>query len=122
MPLSPILASMVKLQEKSPAVQCLIMDDKVDPKLASMVASMWARGIWRRLFQPHFLSDHSPMPIPARAVLALFALLAPLAAALIPATAARAPEVLTPLLFAVENPPVPFPGSDGQTHLVYELF
>jgi hypothetical protein len=44
MPLSPVLASM-KLQEKSPAVQCLIMDDKVDPKLASMVASMGARGI-----------------------------------------------------------------------------
>jgi hypothetical protein len=36
--------------------------------------------------------------------------------------AARPPEVLTPLLFAVENPPVPFLGSDGQTHLVYELF
>jgi murein DD-endopeptidase MepM/ murein hydrolase activator NlpD len=45
------------------------------------------------------------------------ALAAPVAAA-----AARAPEVLTPLLFAVENPPVPFLGSDGQTHLVYELF
>ena len=43
-------------------------------------------------------------------------------AALVPAAAARAPEVLTPLLFAVENPPVPFLGSDGQTHLVYELF
>jgi len=43
-------------------------------------------------------------------------------AALVPAAAARAPEALTPLLFAIENPPVPFLGSDGQTHLVYELF
>jgi hypothetical protein len=50
MPLSPILASMVKLQEKSQTVQCLIMDDKVGRKLASMVASMWARGVRRRLF------------------------------------------------------------------------
>ncbi|MFZ0074308.1 MAG: hypothetical protein WAK85_23765, partial [Xanthobacteraceae bacterium] len=63
------------------------------------------------------------MPTPARTVLALFALLAPFAGALpMPAGAARAPEVLTPLLFAVENAPVPFLGSDGQTHLVYELF
>ena len=84
---------------------------------------MWARGIWRRLFQPHFLKDQSHMPTPARTVLALFALLAPFAGALpMPAGAARAPEVLTPLLFAVENAPVPFLGSDGQTHLVYELF
>jgi hypothetical protein len=58
------------------------------------------------------------MPAPARAVLGFSALLAALA----PAGAAPAPEVLTPLLFAVENPPVPFLGSDGQTHLVYELF
>jgi hypothetical protein len=43
-------------------------------------------------------------------------------AALAPAGAVRPPEVLTPLLFAIENPPVPFLGSDGQTHLVYELF
>ena len=43
-------------------------------------------------------------------------------AALVQGAAARAPEVLTPLLFAIENPPVPFLGSDGQTHLVYELF
>ena len=58
------------------------------------------------------------MPAPARTGLALAAVLA----ALVPAAAARAPEVLTPLLFAIENPPVPFLGSDGQTHLVYELF
>lgn len=84
---------------------------------------MWARGIWRRLFQPHFLKDQSHMPTLARTVLALFALLAPFAGALpIAAGAARALEVLTPLLFAVENAPVPFLGSDGQTHLVYELF
>ena len=29
--------------------------------------------------------------------------------------------MLTPLLFAVETAPVPFLGSDGQNHLVYEL-
>jgi murein DD-endopeptidase MepM/ murein hydrolase activator NlpD len=58
------------------------------------------------------------MPAPADAAIALAAVLA----ALVPAAAARAPEALTPLLFAIENPPVPFLGSDGQTHLVYELF
>lgn len=52
----------------------------------------------------------------------LLALLASLTLPLTPATAERTPDVLTPLLFAVENPPVPFLGSDGQTHLVYELF
>jgi Peptidase family M23 len=79
------------------------------------------------------------MPAPARAALALSALSIFLCegvlfakpvsifagqalAAPAPAGAARAPEVLTPLLFAIENPPVPFLGSDGQTHLVYELF
>jgi Peptidase family M23 len=30
-------------------------------------------------------------------------------------------EAITPLLMAVQDAPVPFPGSDGQTHLVYEL-
>jgi hypothetical protein len=52
----------------------------------------------------------------------LFALLAPLASLLTPAGAAQVAEVLTPLLLAVQNPPVPFLGSDGQTHLVYELW
>jgi hypothetical protein len=35
---------------------------------------------------------------------------------------AREGAVLTPLILAVENAPVPFRGSDGNTHLVYELF
>ena len=35
---------------------------------------------------------------------------------------ARESAVLTPLILAVENAPVPFRGSDGNTHLVYELF
>ena len=30
-------------------------------------------------------------------------------------------EAITPLLLSVQNAPVPFLGSDGQTHLVYEL-
>ena len=32
-----------------------------------------------------------------------------------------APEQMTPLLLAVHDAPVPFNGSDGRTHLVYEL-
>ena len=35
---------------------------------------------------------------------------------------AREGALLTPLILAVENAPVPFRGSDGNTHLVYELF
>ena len=35
--------------------------------------------------------------------------------------ATRGAEAITPLLLAVQNPPVPFLGSDGHTHLVYEL-
>ena len=35
---------------------------------------------------------------------------------------AREGAVLTPLILAVENAPVPFRGSDGNTHLVYEVF
>lgn len=37
------------------------------------------------------------------------------------AAAAPTPEVLTPLLGSVPFAPVPFAGSDGKTHLVYEL-
>jgi murein DD-endopeptidase MepM/ murein hydrolase activator NlpD len=32
------------------------------------------------------------------------------------------PQVMTPMLLAVKNSPVPFTGSDGRTHLVYELW
>jgi hypothetical protein len=35
---------------------------------------------------------------------------------------ARAAEEMTPLLLAVHDAPVPFTGSDGRTHLVYELW
>jgi murein DD-endopeptidase MepM/ murein hydrolase activator NlpD len=34
---------------------------------------------------------------------------------------AAVPENMTPLLLAVQDAPVPFAGSDGRTHLVYEL-
>jgi hypothetical protein len=34
---------------------------------------------------------------------------------------ASALEALTPLLLEVADPPMPFPGSDGRIHLVYEL-
>src|ERR1700722_8969126 len=42
---------------------------------------------------------------------------------LAPALTGRAEvaEQMTPLLLAVQDPPVPFMGSDGQVHLVYEL-
>jgi hypothetical protein len=36
--------------------------------------------------------------------------------------AERAGDRLTPLLLAVHDAPIPFKGSDGQTHLVYELW
>jgi hypothetical protein len=35
---------------------------------------------------------------------------------------AHAKENPTPLILSVQNPPVPFIGSDGNTHLVYELW
>ena len=38
------------------------------------------------------------------------------------AAAARGEERITPLLLAVHDPPMPFRGSDGRTHLVYELW
>jgi hypothetical protein len=37
-------------------------------------------------------------------------------------TGARATENPTPLIFSVHDAPVPFTGSDGNTHLVYELW
>ncbi len=43
-------------------------------------------------------------------------------AALGPAVCAHASENMTPVLLAVHDPPVPFRGSDGRTHLVYELW
>jgi hypothetical protein len=46
----------------------------------------------------------------------LFALLAPFAVG-----RAQVSENMTPLLLAVQDAPVPFMGSDGQIHLVYEL-
>jgi hypothetical protein len=41
---------------------------------------------------------------------------------LIAANRANATEEITPLLLAVHDAPVPFIGSDGYTHLVYELW
>src|SRR5580700_3800622 len=38
-----------------------------------------------------------------------------------PVERAEASENMTPLLLAVQDAPVPFRGSDGQVHLVYEL-
>ncbi|MGB8539502.1 MAG: M23 family metallopeptidase [Acidobacteriaceae bacterium] len=49
-------------------------------------------------------------------LLVLFALLTPS-----PVGRAEATENMTPLLLAVQDAPIPFMGSDGQTHLVYEL-
>jgi hypothetical protein len=45
-----------------------------------------------------------------------------LLAVLVRPAAARDPERLTPLLISVQERPIPFPGSDGRTHLVYELW
>jgi hypothetical protein len=54
---------------------------------------------------------------PSLAASFLFALLAaPFAAG-----RAQVPENMTPLLLAIPDAPVPFMGSDGQMHLVYEL-
>ena len=58
------------------------------------------------------------MLIPVRAVPFLLAILA-----VVPfASRGQSPaEQMTPLLLAVHDAPVPFTGSDGRTHLVYEL-
>jgi hypothetical protein len=58
------------------------------------------------------------MPGSIRAV----ALLVTLLLAAVPARAERPPEQITPLLLAVPDAPSPFTGSDGRTHLVYELW
>jgi murein DD-endopeptidase MepM/ murein hydrolase activator NlpD len=39
-----------------------------------------------------------------------------------PGVSPTASERITPLMMEVQNPPVPFVGSDGRTHLVYELW
>ncbi len=39
-----------------------------------------------------------------------------------PEAASSGPEMRTPLIGSVPFPPVPFAGSDGRTHLVYELW
>jgi hypothetical protein len=49
-------------------------------------------------------------------------LLAGALAALGAAAQPRSPERITPLLTSVLSAPMPFEGSDGQTHLVYELW
>ena len=40
----------------------------------------------------------------------------------LPAVNVSASEMMTPVLLAVHDAPIPFMGSDGQTHLVYELW
>jgi hypothetical protein len=60
------------------------------------------------------LRDH-PCYVPAMRIALCLALA--LTAAL-----ARAEERMTPLLLAVHDAPMPFRGSDGRTHLVYELW
>ena len=60
------------------------------------------------------------MPVPAR-VRAASCLLAILAVVPLAANGQSAAEQMTPLLLAVHDAPIPFNGSDGQTHLVYEL-
>jgi hypothetical protein len=47
-----------------------------------------------------------------------------LVALMVPAVSGHAEtsESMTPLLLAVQDAPVPFMGSDGQAHLVYELW
>ena len=67
---------------------------------------------------------HRSPPSPAAAPAQRTVLAAPILAAFLFAApgAARDGAVLTPLILAVENAPVPFRGSDGNTHLVYELF
>jgi len=39
-----------------------------------------------------------------------------------PADSGRVAEAMTPLLLGVQNAPIPFLGSDGKIHLVYELW
>jgi hypothetical protein len=60
------------------------------------------------------------MLIPAR-IRAASCLLAILAVAPLVAHGQSGAEQMTPLLLAVHDAPVPFTGSDGRTHLVYEL-
>ena len=64
-----------------------------------------------------------PLAAPAAVKPATIAIAATVLAALLFAApgAAREGAVLTPLILAAENAPVPFHGSDGNTHLVYEL-
>jgi murein DD-endopeptidase MepM/ murein hydrolase activator NlpD len=80
--------------------------------------------------QQSTMLKHSDRPAPSIAAPTVpvkrtsLALVPPMLAALVFAApgVAREGAVLTPLILAVENAPVPFRGSDGNTHLVYELF
>jgi len=58
----------------------------------------------------------------SRAPAAGWLALALLAGANAPAHAEPKAQVMTPLLLAVHDAPIPFVGSDGRTHLVYELW
>jgi murein DD-endopeptidase MepM/ murein hydrolase activator NlpD len=58
----------------------------------------------------------------SRALAAGWLALALVAGANAPAHAEPKAQVMTPLLLAVHDGPIPFLGSDGRTHLVYELW
>ena len=58
----------------------------------------------------------------SRAAAAGWLALALLAGANASAHAESKAQVMTPLLLAVHDAPIPFLGSDGRTHLVYELW
>src|ERR1700750_2737095 len=80
--------------------------------------------------QQRIMPEHSTRPAPSIAVLAapmkrtVVTLAAPILAVLLFGASGMEREgaALTPLILAVKNAPVPFHGSDGNTHLVYELF
>jgi hypothetical protein len=57
-----------------------------------------------------------------RLLLAFLELFVMLPSVLTAAPAAPLPEIITPLLLAVRNAPIPFLGSDLRVHLVYELW
>ncbi len=61
------------------------------------------------------------MPTPRRYALAALALIGFTALAAPVLASDATPEEMTPILLSVPHAPVPFNGSDGRTHLVYEL-
>jgi hypothetical protein len=94
------------------------------------ISSNWWRNYasTRRLATPDRMSRPTngnralaALSIRARSLWALLLLTSAIIVLSIPAVAAEAAEEMTPLLMHAAHPPVPFHGSDGRTHLVYEL-